>query len=158
MRFSSYFPMHYVLHIKIFMCFHSGLSKKKPPSEALVNGHKEQLRIQEDLEPDHSFLTGIIRDLEKAYSHAKGDFMLGRYEELKNMIKQANQEFKQRSEHKKERQLARYQSKQDGGKKVSASGLRATAAVFAGQQTKLQEQEKHYAGMDCRLNTRYKKF
>lgn len=67
----------------------SGFSKSKAPTEELLAEHTKQLQLHEAWTTNVANIARITQELSKSYGRHKGDFALGRYEELKGMIKDA---------------------------------------------------------------------
>lgn len=70
-----------------FLCV--GLSKKESGKEGLITQHREQSRLRQQWKQDVDGLRNILLTLRKSYQKSKGGFAVGRYEELKEMIKTA---------------------------------------------------------------------
>ena len=94
--------------------------------------------------------------LRTAYGRHKGDFALGRYEELKTMIKTAVKDSNLAVEvNRDHRGAAMGASSGSGAASRTASsvgGLRERAAEFAQQQSKTSAEEKMYSGMKRALD------
>lgn len=117
-------------------------SKSVPASTDQIRKHREQRRQLEHWRKDVSALKTILDNLKKAYSQHKGDFALGRYDELKEMIKSAVAKV---CEVVKENSGHRYDSgttSQVG----TVSSLCRNAESFAKHQETLSNEEKYYAG------------
>lgn len=119
-----------------------GLVKGRPPTDDQIRKHKEQWRQLEHWRVDVSALEMILSKLKKEYEQHKEDFALGRYEELKEMIKSAVTRF---HEVVKENSNHRYDSGASS-QAGHASSLRKNAESFAKQQEALSGEEKRYSG------------
>jgi len=58
-------------------------------SESQIRAHRQQTHERDTWQRDVDHLRRVLEHLETSYSAHKGDFALGRYEELKRMIKEA---------------------------------------------------------------------
>lgn len=116
-------------------------SKSVPATTDQIRKHREQRRQLEYWRSDVSALKTILDNLNKAYSRHKGDFALGRYDELKEMIKSAVAKV---CEVVKENSGHRYDS--GATSPVGAvSSLCRNAESFAKQQEALRNEEKYYS-------------
>lgn len=121
-------------------------SKGLPPSEDQIRKHKEQKRQLEHWRKDVSVLTTILNNLKKEYEQHKEDFALGRYEELKDMIKSA---VAQCREVVKENSNHRYDLG-GSGPSGNVNSLCKNAESFAKQQDALRCEEKRYAELSAK--------
>lgn len=118
-------------------------SKSVPASNDQIRKHKEQRRQLEHWRKDVSALKMILDNLKKAYSQHKGDFALGRYDELKEMIKSAVAQF---NEVVKENSGHRYDDSGATSQVGRINSLYSNAESFAKHQETLKSEEKYYAG------------
>ena len=58
-------------------------SKSVPLSDGQIRRHREQRKHRDQWQADVAALDGIVDALRSQYAQHKGDFALGRYEELK---------------------------------------------------------------------------
>ena len=111
----------------------SGLSSKKsakPPTDSQANKYREQKHLRDQWRDDTQRIGGILTKLGQTYSAHKGDFALGRYEELKAMIKESLAEYEAAlSDNKCKQHGGRYEdiAKQYSGK-GSSDGKSSSAA------------------------------
>ena len=77
----------------MFLGLSSKKSGSKPPTESQSAKFGEQKHSRDQWRDDAERIRGILTKLGQTYSAHKGDFALGRYEELKGMIKESLAEF-----------------------------------------------------------------
>lgn len=140
--------MEYIIHVDISLsclCCLAKLTKSKslPPSDDQIRKHKDQRRQLEKWRSDVKALYVILDKLKTEYESHKGDFALGRYEELKEMIKSA---ISQCRDAVKENSNHRYEpASSDRSGKIGS--LCKNAASFAEQQEQVSSEEKRYSSM-----------
>lgn len=120
-------------------------SKSLPPSDDQIRKHKDQRRQLEKWRSDVKALYVILDKLKTEYESHKGDFALGRYEELKEMIKSA---ISQCRDAVKENSNHRYEpASSDRSGKIGS--LCKNAASFAEQQEQVSSEEKRYSTLSA---------
>lgn len=116
-------------------------SKSLPPTDDQIRKHKDQRRQLEKWRNDVKGLRMILDKLKTQYEGHKGDFALGRYEELKEMIKSA---VSQCSDAVKENSNHRYEpGSSDRSGKITS--LCKNAASFSEKQEQVSSEEQRYS-------------
>ncbi|ELT90564.1 hypothetical protein CAPTEDRAFT_209614 [Capitella teleta] len=115
-----------------------GIGKKKAASEEQIRKHQEAKQHHDKWLANVQKFRDIAQKLETKYSAHKGDFALGRYDELKAMIKSSIKEYESCLEEMQKKGL----NKSRGGKTGSLMGA---AATFASVQTQVSELEESYS-------------
>ncbi len=135
----------------------TGLSKK-PPKEDLVKKYQDQAKLNHSWQQNSQDITKIIQKLTTSYQHSKGGFAINRYEELKNMIKEAIQHERQLAQEMRTRPSGEGAGADtvhagptgESGQKVGLiSRLRMNAMGFATHQDDLTNHQKDYTGLKC---------
>lgn len=120
-------------------------SKSVPVSDDQVRRHREQRRQCDEWRADVDRLKAITDRLRTEYARHKGDFAVGRYEELKSMVKTAVEELSSTvSENKDRRQTGALTY---GRKTGAISGLKSRAESYAEVQNRIRADEKYYSDL-----------
>lgn len=121
-------------------------SKSVPLTDEQIRRHREQRDHRDQWQADVAALAQIVDRIRTQYAQHKGDFAIGRYEELKTMVKEAVQQTKAvSSDNKERRQTATGGS--GTGRAATMTGLRDEAANFAKIQQRVKSDEKKYSEM-----------
>lgn len=126
-------------------------SKSLPPSDDQIRKHRDQRHQAEQWRHDVEALRSILDDLRTEYERHKSDFAIGRYEELKDMIKSALNRFQETVKRNVEHVHASAPSVGAGDRRGgSVSSLRSNAATFAKRQVDVCNEERKYAEMSSK--------
>ena len=110
--------------------------------------HKEQSALRHQWKRDVDSLRQILTSLKDSYQHSKGGFAVGRYEQLKDMIKGAVKQYKEWKPSVGNPDQSMNQGTQSGPRKVGLMArLRMNAESFASSQEQLEHQAKDYSGI-----------
>ena len=123
---------------------------KDSGKEGLVANHKEQSALRQQWKRDVDSLRHILTSLRDSYQHSKGGFAVGRYEQLKDMIKAAVKQYREwkPSVGSPDPDQSVNQGTQSGlGKVGLMARLRMNAESFASSQEQLEHQAKDYSGI-----------
>ena len=130
---------HFIYTCSIFII--SGLAKKKPVTPEQRQKHAEQSTLQAKWKHDADTICGITAQLRDKYGAHKGDFALGRYEQLKTMIKDAIRLFKETDESSRRHVSRRYLADAAGGKTGGGGGVGGNGSAL----TRLTKSAREYA-------------
>ena len=123
-----------------------GLSKDSG-KDGLVTNHKDQSALRNEWKRDVDSLRQILTSLRDSYQQSKGGFAVGRYEQLKDMIKIAVKQYHEWKPSVGNPTHADTQQAQTAARKIGLMArLRMNAEHFASSQEKLEHQEKDYSG------------
>ena len=110
--------------------------------------HKEQSALRQQWKRDVDSLRHILTSLRDSYQHSKGGFAVGRYEQLKDMIKAAVKQYREWKPSVGSPDHSGNQGTQSGPRKVGLMArLRMNAESFASSQEQLEHQAKDYSGI-----------
>ena len=126
---------------------HLGLGKSKAPKEEDVRRAREQAQLRAQWRRDVAKLRVVVDKLRDVYAGAKGGFAVGRYEQLKTMIKDAVLSYRNAAQEIKDAKLTGSLRKVDGGGSSAGGSVGGTL-----------ERQKKSGGLMARLRNSAQNF